>query len=206
MLDPSATRKSMLPKVRDGHFEDYSRRLSAALKACDWQPVSDLADELLDCARTGRQVFIAGNGGSAANAVHLANDFLYAWSKQQGRGIRVHALPANTAVMSCLANDEGYDEVFSGQLAVQAEKGDLLLVFSSSGNSRNILRALEQARLIGMKSFAVLGFDGGKAKSMCDVPIHFAVDDTQIAEDVQLILGHMIMQHLHAHRDDLGRP
>ena len=206
MLDPSATRKSMLPKVRDGHFEDYSRRLSAALEACDWQPVSDLADELLDCARTGRQVFIAGNGGSAANAVHLANDFLYAWSKQQGRGIRVHALPANTAVMSCLANDEGYDEVFSGQLAVQAEKGDLLLVFSSSGNSRNILRALEQARLIGMKSFAVLGFDGGKAKSMCDVPIHFAVDDTQIAEDVQLILGHMIMQHLHAHRDDLGRP
>ena len=60
MLDPSATRKSMLPKVRDGHFEDYSRRLSAALEACDWQPVSDLADELLDCARTGRQVFIAG--------------------------------------------------------------------------------------------------------------------------------------------------
>ena len=110
----------MLPKVRDGHFEDYSRRLSAALEACDWQPVSDLADELLDCARTGRQVFIAGNGGSAANAVHLANDFLYAWSKQQGRGIRVHALPANTAVMSCLANDEGYDEVFSGQLAVHA--------------------------------------------------------------------------------------
>ena len=205
MLDPSATRTSMLPKVRDGHFEGYSRRLSAALEACDWQPVSDLADELLDCARTGRQVFIAGNGGSAANAVHLANDFLYAWSKQQGRGIRVHALPANTAVMSCLANDEGYDEVFSGQLAVHAEKGDLLLVFSSSGNSRNILRALEQARLIGMKSFAVLGFDGGKAKSMCDVPIHFAVDDTQIAEDVQLILGHMIMQHLHAHRNDLGR-
>ncbi len=206
MLDPTAARKSMLPKVRDGHFEDYSRRLLAALEACDWRPVSDLADELLDCARTGRQVFIAGNGGSAANAVHLANDFLYAWSKQQGRGIRVHALPANTAVMSCLANDEGYDEVFSGQLAVHAEKGDLLLVFSSSGNSRNILRALEQARLIGMRSFAVLGFDGGKAKSMCDVPIHFAIDDTQIAEDVQLILGHMIMQHLHAHRDDLGRP
>jgi D-arabinose 5-phosphate isomerase GutQ len=81
-----------------------------------------------------------------------------------------------------------------------------LLVFSGSGNSRNILRALEEAQRLGMKSFAVLGFDGGKAKAMCDVPIHFAVDDMQIAEDVQLILGHMIVQHLHAHRDGLGRP
>jgi len=206
MLDPSSRTISMLPKADDMHFENYRRRLLATLEACDWQPVAELADELLDCARTGRQVFLAGNGGSAANAVHLANDFLYAWSKQQGRGIRVNALPANTAVLSCLANDEGYDEVFSGQLAVHAQKDDVLLVFSSSGNSPNILRALEEARSIGMKSFAVLGFDGGKAKAMCDVPLHFAVDDTQIAEDVQLILGHMIVQHLYAHRDVLGRP
>lgn len=207
MLDRSAKATSIAsPKAESGHFEDYSRRLSAALEACDWQPVAKLADELLDCARTGRQVFLAGNGGSAGNAVHLANDFLYAWSKQMGRGIRVNALPANTAIMSCLANDEGYDEVFSAQLSIHAEKNDVLLVFSGSGNSRNILRALEEAQRLGMKSFAVLGFDGGKAKAMCDVPIHFAVDDMQIAEDVQLILGHMIVQHLHAHRDGLGRP
>jgi D-sedoheptulose 7-phosphate isomerase len=207
MLDRSAQAAStMLPKAESGHFVDYSRRLSAALVSCNWEPVAMLADELLDCARTGRQVFLAGNGGSAGNAVHLANDFLYAWSKQQGRGIRVNALPANSAVMSCLANDEGYDEVFSAQLAIHADKNDVLLVFSGSGNSRNILRALEQAQHIGMKSYAVLGFDGGKAKAMCDVPIHFAVDDMQIAEDVQLILGHMIVQHLYAHRDALGRP
>jgi D-sedoheptulose 7-phosphate isomerase len=202
---PGRSSSTLSPKAGSSHFVDYSRRLSAALEAFDWQPVALLADELLDCACTGRQVFLAGNGGSAGNAVHLANDFLYAWSKQQGRGIRVNALPANSAIMSCLANDEGYDEVFSAQLAIQAEKNDMLLVFSGSGNSRNILRALEQARQIGMKSFAVLGFDGGKAKAMCDVPIHFAIDDMQIAEDVQLILGHMIVQHLYAHRDSLGR-
>jgi D-sedoheptulose 7-phosphate isomerase len=204
MLDRSSAMK--LPKADNSHFVNYSRRLAAALEVCDWQPVAMLADELLDCASTGRQVFLAGNGGSAGNAVHLANDFLYAWSKQQGRGIRVNALPANTAVMSCVANDEGYDEVFSAQLAIHAERNDVLLVFSGSGNSRNILRALEQAQKMGMKSFAVLGFDGGKAKAMCDVPIHFTVDDMQIAEDLQLILGHMIVQHLHAHRDVLGRP
>ena len=87
MLDPSAKTISMLPKAENAHFEDYRRRLLTTLETCDWQPIAELADELLDCARTGRQVFLAGNGGSAANAVHLANDFLYAWSKQQGRGI-----------------------------------------------------------------------------------------------------------------------
>lgn len=205
MNRPSAALAPLKPAADRAHFVDYSRRLAAALEACDWDPVTVLADELLDCARTGRQVFLAGNGGSAGNAVHLANDFLYAWSKRQGRGIRVHALPANAAVMSCLANDEGYDEVFSGQLSVQGAKGDVLLVFSGSGNSRNILRALEQARLMGIKSFAVLGFDGGKAKAMCDVPIHLVVGDMQIAEDFQLILGHMIVQHLHSHCDSLDR-
>jgi len=207
MLDRSAqATPAASVKAERAHFVDYGRRLSEALATYDWTPVAKLADDLLDCARTGRQVFLAGNGGSAGNAVHLANDFLYAWSKQQGRGIRVNALPANAAVMSCLANDEGYDEVFSAQLAIHAVRDDVLLVFSGSGNSRNILRALEQAQLIGMKSYAVLGFDGGKAKAMCDVPIHFAVNDMQIAEDVQLILGHMIVQHLYAHRDGLGRP
>jgi D-sedoheptulose 7-phosphate isomerase len=206
MLDRSPASTTATPKAGTAHFVDYSRRLSATLEAFDWQPVVTLADELLDCAQTGRQVFLAGNGGSAGNAIHLANDFLYAWSKQCGRGIRVNALPANAAVMTCLANDEGYDEVFSAQLSVHAEKNDVLLLLSGSGNSRNILRALEQAKQIGMKTFVVLGFDGGKAKAMCDVPIHFAVDDMQIAEDLQLILGHMIVQHLYAHRDVLGRP
>src|ERR1700754_4938457 len=177
-------------------FKNYSRRLTAVLEASAWRAATLLADELLDCVGTGRQLFLAGNGGSAGNAVHLANDFLYAWSKQQGLGIRVHALPANPAVISCLANDEGYDEIFSAQLAIHARRDDVLVAFSGSGNSGNILRALEQARIMGVKSFAVLGFDGGKAKSMCDVPIHFAVDDMQIAEDLQLILGHMIVQHL----------
>lgn len=191
-------------KTTVDHFIDYSRRLSEVLESHDWSTVAALADELADCAVTGRQVFLTGNGGSAGNAVHLANDFLYAWSKKQGRGIRVSALPANPAVITCLANDEGYDEIFAAQLAVQAREGDVLIVLSGSGNSKNILRALEQAKAIGMTSYAVLGFDGGKAKALCDVLIHFETQDMQIAEDAQLILGHMIVQHLQARRDELG--
>lgn len=207
MLDrsKSGSPQGVPAKASAAHFIDYGRRLSATIEAFDWEPVVALADEIGDCARTGRKLFIAGNGGSAGNAVHLANDFLYAWSKQFGRGIRVNALPANSAVVTCLANDEGYDEVFAAQLAIHADKGDVLLLFSGSGNSPNILRAIEKARELDMKSYAVLGFDGGKAKAMCDVPIHFQVDDMQIAEDMQLILGHMIMQHLSVNRDTLGR-
>ena len=102
-----------------------------------------------------------------------------------------------------LPNDEGYDRVFSMQLAVQAEPGDVLIVFSGSGNSPNILRALECAREMGLRGCAVLGYGGGKAKQMADVPIHFAVDDMQISEDMQMVVGHMLMQWLYKRRDDV---
>src|SRR5574340_916236 len=141
-------------------------------------------------------VFICGNGGSAGNALHLANDFLYGVSKKLGSGLRVNALSANASVMTCLANDVGYEHIYSAQLAVQGREGDVLIVFSGSGNSPNIIYALEQARASGVKSYAILGYSGGKAKEMADVAIHFEIDDMQISEDMQLILGHMIVQWL----------
>ena len=184
-------------------FADYTSRFSGILKDFDWAPVEKLAYDLRDCWQTGRQVFFCGNGGSGGNANHLANDFLYALSKTPGSGLRVHSLSSNPSVITCLANDEGYDQVFSLQLAVLARKGDVLITFSGSGNSPNILKALEEAKSLDMTSYAVLGFTGGKAKAMADVPIHFAVDDMQIAEDAQMVIGHMIMQWLYAQRGDI---
>jgi D-sedoheptulose 7-phosphate isomerase len=181
-------------------FADYAGRLQHVLQGASWQGVEDLARELLDCWRTGRQLFLCGNGGSAGNAIHLANDFLYGISKTHGSGLRVTALPANASVLTCLGNDCGYDQIFSMQLAVQARKGDVLIALSGSGNSPNIVKALEQAKGMGVKSYAVLGYSGGKAKSLADVAIHFAVDDMQISEDMQLIVGHMLMQWLYANR------
>jgi D-sedoheptulose 7-phosphate isomerase len=176
---------------------DYSSRLQMALQTADWSGVGRLAEELHDSWRNGRQVFICGNGGSAGNAMHLANDFLYGISKTRGSGLRVNALPANSSVLTCLANDEGYDEIFSLQLAVQGRPGDVLIVLSGSGNSPNILKALAQAKTTGLRTYAILGYTGGKAKAMADVAIHFPVDDMQISEDLQLIAGHMIMQWLY---------
>jgi D-sedoheptulose 7-phosphate isomerase len=179
---------------------DYARRLQGVLATADFTGVACLAQELLNCWKEGRQVFLCGNGGSAGNAVHLANDFLYGVSKVKGSGLRVHALSANTAVITCLANDDGYDCVFSAQLAVHARKGDMLIVLSGSGNSPNIIEVLEQAREMGVRSFAILGYSGGKALKLADVPVHFPIDDMQIAEDMQLVTGHMIMQWLYQNR------
>jgi D-sedoheptulose 7-phosphate isomerase len=183
-----------------GHFADYSRRLQEALATADWSGVNQLANAMLEVWQQGRRVFLCGNGGSAGNAIHLANDFLYGISKTTGGGLRVMALPANSAVITCLANDVGYDHIFSEQLAVQAQKDDLLIALSGSGNSGNIVRVLEQATVMEVRSFAILGFSGGKSKQLADVAIHFPVDDMQIAEDLQLIVGHMVMQWLYANR------
>jgi D-sedoheptulose 7-phosphate isomerase len=181
-------------------YADYAIRLQEVLRKTDWRPVDALGREFLDCWRTRRQVFLCGNGGSAGNAIHLANDLIYGVSKQAGSGLRVNALSANAAVVTCLANDEGYESIFAAQLAVQADPGDVLVVLSGSGNSANILQALVKAREMGVKTYAILGYSGGKAKAMADVAIHFPVDDMQISEDLQLIVGHMVMQWLYANR------
>lgn len=178
----------------------YSSKLQEVLASSDWSSVNLLAQDMLRCWREKRQVFFCGNGGSAGNAVHLANDFLYGIAKKTGGGLRVQALSANSAVMTCLANDVGYESIFSEQLAVQAQAGDLLIALSGSGNSPNIVRVIEQAKTMDVKSYAILGFTGGKCKELADVPIHFPVNDMQIAEDMQLIVGHMMMQWLYSNR------
>jgi len=101
--------------------------------------------------------------------------------------------------LTCLANDLSYEDVYSHQISVLGRQDDLLIVLSGSGNSPNILRALEQAKASGLKSYAILGYSGGKALDMADVAIHFPVDDMQIAEDCQLVVGHMLMRWLVKH-------
>jgi D-sedoheptulose 7-phosphate isomerase len=179
------------------HCADYASRLQQVLGTADWSGVTRLAEDLRECRRLGCQVFICGNGGSAGNAIHMENDLLYGIAKSAGPGLHVTALPANASVLTCLANDLGYDQIFSYQLSVKARKGDVLIALSGSGNSPNIVKALEQAKEMGLKTFAILGYSGGKAKAMADVAIHFAVDDMQISEDMQLVVGHMVMQWLY---------
>lgn len=179
-------------------FGDYAHRLSSVLARNDWTPVEKLALDLRHAWLNKKQVFICGNGGSAGNAIHLANDYLYGIIKQSGMGLRVHSLSANSAILTCLGNDIGYEHIFAEQLAVYGEASDILIALSGSGNSPNIVNVLEQAKRMDIKSYAILGFNGGKSRTLADVAIHFPVNDMQVAEDLQLIVGHMLMQWLYA--------
>lgn len=183
---------------------DYLQRLHSCFQPEILAAVEVLARDLKKAWIEGRHVYICGNGGSAANAMHMANDFHYGIGAcgpgPSLPGLRVEALPANAGVITCLANDTGYDNIYAHQLQVKGRQGDLLIVLSGSGNSPNVVRALETARQVGVKSFAILAYSGGRCRELADVPIHFAIDDMQIAEDTQLVVGHLCMQWLNTNK------
>lgn len=174
----------------------YKEKLIKTIDEIPEDKLDQLIAEVEKIWLNKKQIFLIGNGGSAGNAIHIANDWIYGICKQNGGGIKVHALTSNTAVLTCLANDEGYDQIFTRQLAVLANEGDLLIALSGSGNSQNIVSAVDYCNNNGIKTFAILGFNGGQVKKIVNVPLHIEVDDMQISEDIQLIIGHIIMRSL----------
>lgn len=181
------------------HFEEYAERVASLMKSYDWTPVYKLANELREVWREGRTVFACGNGGSASSAEHFVNDLIWGVSPENGNGIRAQALTANSSIMTCLANETCYAGIFAYQLAVSAKKGDMLVVFSGSGNSSNIVAAVEKSKHLGMRTAGILGYSGGKVKEMMDFPVHFPIDDMQISEDCQMIAVHMLSKWLKKH-------
>jgi len=170
--------------------------MSSAFDAAATEATRSLAAQIDRIRSEKRHVFLCGNGGSAANANHWANDLIYGAAKGGRGGVRAHSLSANTSVLMCLANDTGYENIFSGQLEVLASPGDILVALSGSGNSPNILRALEAANKLGMETWAIVGFDGGKALGLALHAIHFPVHDMQIAEDLQMAVCHILTKEL----------
>jgi D-sedoheptulose 7-phosphate isomerase len=138
--------------------------------------------------------------------MHMANDFHYGIGAcgpgPKLPGLRVEALPANAGLITCLANDTGYANIYSHQIEVKGRPGDLLIVLSGSGNSANVVKALETSKRMGLRSYAILAFGGGKCRDLADVPIHFQIDDMQIAEDTQLVVGHLCMQWLNTNKPE----
>jgi D-sedoheptulose 7-phosphate isomerase len=189
---------------------DYLLRLQSCFSAKVLAAVETLAEELRQAWIDGRHVYICGNGGSAANAIHIANDFHYGIGAcgpgPSLPGLRVEALPANAGIITCLANDTGYANIYAHQLQVKGRPGDLLIVLSGSGNSANVVQALDTAVALEMKTFAILAYSGGRCLELAEVPIHFAIDDMQIAEDTQLVVGHLCMQWLNSNKPTELRP
>lgn len=155
---------------------------------------------LLDAFRAGAWVFVAGNGGSASLASHFACDLEKTTSGKSPRTVakrfQVMSLVDNVASLTAWANDETYDCVFAERLRGRARSGDVLVVISASGNSPNIIEALQSAREIGMTTIGWLGFSGGRALSMCDIPIHVPSHDYGFVEGAHGVIAHLMTSWL----------
>ena len=162
-------------------------------------PLSDLArvlETLEKALAERRQVFLAGNGGSAATASHMAQDLVKDVAQEGGRGVRAIALSDNVPLITAIANDESYSEIFASQLAALGQPGDVLVVFSGSGNSANIVRAVAVAQQMQITTIAFLGMGGGQVARMADVAVIVPSDEYGPIEDVHMALNHLVTAYL----------
>ncbi|MBI2504856.1 MAG: SIS domain-containing protein [Candidatus Latescibacteria bacterium] len=176
------------------HIKSYLIELNHALNTLDLAAVQQAREWVGETRRKGRQLFLCGNGGSAATASHLANDLGKgaSYGKPAARRFRVVALTDNVPWMTALANDVGYESIFAEQLRNLGQEGDLLIAISGSGNSPNVLKAVEVAREQGMRSVGWCGFGGGKLAGLVDLPVVVGSHHMGRVEDVHAVLMHLI--------------
>lgn len=178
-------------------ISSYISRVQKAIQSIDPISVSKLVEAILQTLNDGRKVVIVGNGGSASTANHMVNDIVMARNFKNQYG-QVVSLSDNQAIFSAIANDFSYEEVFSRQIATICESGDLLILISASGNSKNLLDALRQAKKMKIRTSAIVGFDGGELKNLVEIPIHAKtrMSDYGPAEDFALVVNHAIADAL----------
>lgn len=175
-------------------LDAYRQRGIELLEALDLEAVSSAVDCLLDCWRRGGLVALAGNGGSASTASHMANDLVKATRAEGKSALRAIALTDNVPLLTALANDDGYETVFASQLNGLFGTGDVLVLISASGSSPNVVAAARRAQELGGKVVAFTGFDGGVLVKVADVAVHVPSERGEYGpvEDLHLILEHMI--------------
>jgi len=185
----------MFESISEKIFESYKENTIDFFSDDSKEKISKLVNLIFSTHTNGKKILICGNGGSAANSLHIANDMLCTLSHST-TNINVLSLAANISTISCIANDYGYDEIFSRQILSNGDEGDLLIALSGSGNSDNIIKAIKTAKERKILTAGIIGFDGGKSKDMLDLPLHFEVHDMQVCEDIQLIFMHMVSKVL----------
>ncbi|MGH2519725.1 MAG: D-sedoheptulose-7-phosphate isomerase [Chloroflexota bacterium] len=178
--------------VRDA-TERYFSSVAGLLRGIDRGAIERVVETIREAQKQDACVFIVGNGGSAATCAHFANDLLNA-TRAAGRPLRVFSLADNTASLTGLPNDDGFEHVFAIPVASFARPGDVLIAISASGNSPNVLRAVETAHARGARTVGLVGFDGGRLARLVDVPllVASAIGAYGPVEDAHLVLQHLI--------------
>lgn len=176
------------------YAESYRRRVTEVLDNLDLDAIDEAVAVLFDAWRRNALVAIAGNGGSAATASHMANDLVKAARVPDGAVFRAVSLADNVSALTAHANDHGYDTVFAAQMDSLFQTDDVLVAISASGNSPNVLAAVERARAIGGRTISLVGFDGGELGRNSDIVLHAPTEAGEYGpvEDIHLVLNHMI--------------
>jgi D-sedoheptulose 7-phosphate isomerase len=178
------------------YSKGYFKYLYQLLLELDTSKIKDLVEVFDEAYEKQNNIFVIGNGGSAGTASHMANDIGFDVIKKSKcpKPFRVLSLTDCNPLMTAIANDNGYDNLFVDQLSIHFRPGDKLIVISASGNSANIIKAVEWAKAKGVTIIGLLGFDGGKLKGLCNIPIIVKTPHGEYGpvEDVHLILDHLI--------------
>ena len=179
-------------------IKKYLQLLENNLSALNILQINQIADVIKSAYDNGNTIFTMGNGGSGTTASHIVCDFNNGASANLARKFKVMCLNDNVPSVSAIANDISYDAIFKEQLKNFLRPGDIVIGISASGNSKNIIRAIEYANKNGAVTIGFCGFDGGKLKKTAKYSIHIKVDDMKVTEDIHSIISHIIMKMLSA--------
>lgn len=170
----------------------YIESVTETLNRIDIESIDKAIQLIEKTVESEGNIYVIGNGGSAATASHLKSDFSNTVGYLNGKRINIHNLTDNISVITAIANDYSYDLVFKKQLEDRLKTGDLLIAISGSGNSKNILKAVEYANEMRVATLAMTGFDGGRLKDLKQLNMHVPINDMQISEDIHLLFNHLI--------------
>lgn len=183
-------------------LEEYIGRLKTALDRISREEINTFLNLLVDALEAGRTVFTLGNGGSAATASHMAVDFNKGLSYGKARRFRFLCLADNLPTLTAYANDVSYEDVFVEPLRNFLEPGDLVIAISGSGNSRNVVKAVEYANAHGAGTVGLTGYDGGTLRKTARYGVHVPIRDMQVTEDLHMVLDHLAYAVLGAYLPD----
>lgn len=175
----------------------YISLLQESLSRLDKDSINEAINLMVKTTEEEKTIYIFGNGGSAATASHFQNDFNKGISEYTEKKFRFQCLNDNIATVLAIANDISFDEIFRFQLRGRLSEGDLVVALSGSGNSKNVLNAVQYAKERGNQVIGLTGFDGGQLASMCDISLNAPVNSMQITEDIHMIFDHLIMAVLY---------
>lgn len=190
---------------------EYVRRIQTELDRVDKDEIRRMADFIYEAWENGRFVYIFGNGGSGTTASHMSEDLgksslpAEELNDESKKRLKVISLTDNLGWILAVGNDCGYDQIFLQQLMNYGGEGDLVIAISGSGNSENILKAVDWANRHGLKTFALTGFDGGKLRSLAQAGLHVPLDDMGMVESIHLALFHWVLNDFYARINRAGR-